>query len=198
VPVTLSPSDVPNRKIAIRNTPGSRPLHVASAPQFVHCLLFVQEFVAAHGDGAEPELSPISFFLQRSGGVHVMLLLLNIAYQKPSLGWARGWPFGVLSARVGISPRSLRQLLADGIAEGVIERRCGHIDKRRLVYCGTPALLRAWMLLYDRLAESLPEVFGSFSSNELVDIDYRVWDPSLPARDQTPPRAVSKYLKSAI
>jgi hypothetical protein len=54
------------------------------------------------------------------------------------------------------------------------------------------------MLLYDRLAESLPEVFGSFSSNELVDIDYRVWDPSLPARDQTPPRAVSKYLKSAV
>jgi hypothetical protein len=178
--------------------PSSRPLTVASAGQFVHCLLFLQEFVGSPGQKRDADLTPIAFFLERTGGLHLLLLLLNVAYQKPAFGWARGWPFGVLAARVAISERSLRQLLSDAIDAGVVVRRPGHIDRRRAVYCATPAVLKAWSHLFDKMSGSLEDVFASFESDMLVEVDYRVWDPSLPAQDQAPSRAVLRHLKSAV
>jgi hypothetical protein len=178
--------------------PSSRQLTVASAGEFVHCLLFVQEFVGSHKQKRDSDLAPIAFFLERTGGLHLLLLLLNVAYQKPAFGWARGWPFGVLAARVAISERSLRQLLSDAIDAGVVVRRPGHIDRRRAVYCATPAVLKAWSRLFDRLSGSLRDVFASFESDMLVEVDYRVWDPAVPAQDQAPARAVLRHLKSAV
>jgi hypothetical protein len=178
--------------------PSSRQLTVASAGQFVHCLLFVQEFVGSHKQKRDSDLTPIAFFLERTGGLHLLLLLLNVAYQKPAFGWARGWPFGVLAARVAISERSLRQLLSDAIDAGVVVRRPGHIDRRRAVYCATPAVLKAWSRLFDKLSGSLQDVFASFESNMLVEMDYRVWDPAVPAQDQAPARSVLRHLKSAV
>jgi DNA-binding HxlR family transcriptional regulator len=176
----------------------SRRLRIDSAGQFVHCLLFLQEFVGSHRQKRNPDLTPVAFFLERTGGLHLLLLLLNVAYQKPAFGWARGWPFGVLAARVDISERSLRQLLSDAIEEGVVVRRPGHIDKRRAVYCATPRMIRAWSALFDKLSVSLQDVFASLGSNFLVEIDYRDWDPAVPAQDQAPSRAVLRHLKSAV
>jgi hypothetical protein len=180
--------------------PSSRQLTVASAGQFVHCLLFVQEFVGSQKQKQkrDADLTPIAFFLERTGGMHLLLLLLNVAYQKPAFGWARGWPFGVLAARVDISERSLRQLLSDAIDAGVVVRRAGHIDRRRAVYCATPAVLKAWSHLFDKLSGSLQDVFASFESDKLVEVDYRDWDPAVPAQKQTPSRAVLRHLKSAV
>jgi hypothetical protein len=160
--------------------------------------LFLQEFVGTQKQKRNPDLTPIAFFLERTGGLHLLLLLLNVAYQKPAFGWARGWPFGVLAARVAISERSLRQLLSDAIEEGVVVRRPGHIDKRRAVYCATPAVLKAWSTLFDELSGSLRDVFASFNTDALVEIDYRVWDPAIPAQDQIPSRAVLRHLNSAV
>jgi hypothetical protein len=59
-------------------------------------------------------------------------------------------------------------------------------------------VLKAWSRLFDKLSGSLQDVFASFESNMLVEIDYRVWDPALPAQDQAPARAVLRHLKSAV
>lgn len=173
------------------------PLIVESAAQFTHCLLFLQEFTKARREKNRQDLAPISFFLHRSGGFHLLLLLLNVAYYKCSVGRTKGWPFGVLAARVEISRRSLRHLLADAIAEGLVERRRGHNNKRRVVYCLTPNVLSAWQILFDSLGQSLASVFSEFSYATLVDVDYSKFDPRRPARSQIPPPADSLYLKSA-
>lgn len=173
------------------------PLAGGTASQFVHYLLFIQEFTKASHDKRRPDLAPISFFLHRTGGFHLLLLLLNVAFFKRSAGRTKGWPFGVLAARVDISRRSLRQLLADAIAEGYVERRFGHNDKRRIVYCATPIVLDAWKVLFDNLTRGLGEVFSEFYSDTLVDMDYSLFDPRRPARSQIPPPADSVYLKSA-
>lgn len=173
------------------------PLIVESAAQFTHCLLFVQEFTKATAEKKRDDFAPISFFLHRSGGFHLLLLLLNVAFYKRSAGRTKGWPFGVLAARVEISRRSLRQLLADAISKGLVERRSGHRDKRRVVYCATPKVVDAWQRLFDDLNQGLAAAFSEFGSATLVDIDYSRFDPRRPAQSQIPPPADSLYLKSA-
>jgi len=181
----------------VRDRRSARPLIVTSAAQFTHCLLFLQEFTNATKERNRQDLAPISFFLHRSGGFHLLLLLLNVAFHKRSEGRTTGWPFGVLAARVEISRRSLRHLLADAIAEGLVERRRGHNNKRRVVYCATPKVLHAWRMLFDSLNRTLASVFSEFGCDALVDIDYSRFDPRRPARSQIPPAADTLYLKSA-
>lgn len=174
-----------------------RTLSVGSAAQFVHCLLFFQEFAKAGDETRAFDLTPVSFFFERKGGLHLLLLLLNASYHKRSPGRTSGWPFGVLAARVDISRRSLRQLLADAIGEGIVERRCGHHNKRRVVYCATPKLLAAWGLLFDNMSKCITNVFSNLGADRLADIDYRTFDPNVSAQDQAPPPADTLYLKSA-
>ena len=160
--------------------------------------MFLHEFPRANGGKLSPDLQPISFFLSRSGGLHVLLLLVNAAYYKQSpLGQIAGWPFGVLAGRVEISQRSLRKLLADATAEGHVLRRHGQKDQRRNQYCATPKLLAAWASLCDKLAGSMQDVFTSLTSDELADIDYRKFNPGRPISKQIPPPSDTLYLKSA-
>jgi hypothetical protein len=153
--------------------------------------------VSTSDETREHNLAPISFFLDRKGGLHLLLLLLNASYYKRSPGRTSGWPFGVLAARVDISRRSLRQLLADAIEEGLVERRCGHHNKRRLVYCATPQLLDAWMMLFDNMSKCITDVFSNLGGEKLADLDYRTFDPNLSAQHQAPPPSDTLYLKSA-
>jgi DNA-binding MarR family transcriptional regulator len=177
---------------------GAWPSFAASAPQLLHCLLFVQEFPKAAEANRSFDLSPISFFLSRSGGLHVLLLLLNAAFYKDTpLKQIGGWPFGVLAGRVDISQRSLRKLLADAVAEGHVLRRHGKKDQRRNQYCATPKLISAWSALCDNLAACVPDVLSSLTSDKLVDVDYRKVNPDRPVENQIPPPADTLYLKSA-
>jgi DNA-binding MarR family transcriptional regulator len=128
----------------------------------------------------------------------LLLLLLNAAYQKPPVGRLPGWPFGVLQARIKVSERCLRKLLADAIAEGIVERRYGQLDRRRIVYSLTPRILQCWNNIFCALLSTLPDALQNLSQNELADIDYSVWNPERPAREQFPRRAVYLYLKSAV
>jgi hypothetical protein len=177
--------------------PARPALAVGSAAQFVHALLFFQEFAKASDETRDIDLTPVSFFLDRKGGQHLLLLLLNASYYKRSPGRTSGWPFGVLAARVDISRRSLRQLLADAIGEGIVASRCGHHNKRRVVYCATPKLLAAWSQLFDNMSKCMANVFANLGPDRLADIDYRAFDPNVAAQHQEPPPADTLYLKSA-
>jgi len=91
----------------------------------------------------------------------------------------------------------LRQLLSDAIAAGVVERRPGQLDKRRIVYCLTEEVRASWDTLFQIAADSLADVLATLEGNALADIDYRIWNPGVSARHQFPERAVCLYLKSA-
>jgi DNA-binding MarR family transcriptional regulator len=156
------------------------PLRTGSPQELLHLLLFVWEF--CEGSNEVPEgRDRLRFFFLRTGGFHLLLMLLNAHYNKPQAGRRPGWQFCVLHDRIRISKRALRMLIQDAQAQGLVEQLPGVRDRRSRTYVLAPEVVDAWERLAGDLGRSLADVLASCSPNQLANADYRRWDPSKPA-----------------
>jgi DNA-binding MarR family transcriptional regulator len=169
-------------KGATTNAPSAVAL---STPQsFVHCMLFVLEYLESPNPRMQKHKKYLSFFFSRSGGFHLLLMLLNAYYNKPLAGRDPGWVFRGIRNRIPVSERALRMLINDGMAQGLIVQQHGVRDRRCRKYAVTPAVVEAWEALTNAARGSLPDIFNQFGPGALANADYRRWDPTKPAGDQ--------------
>jgi hypothetical protein len=152
----------------------------------VHCFLFLLEFSDSPARDWRQHRKALQFFLSRSGGLHVLMMLLNAWYQKPLAGRRPGWVFCGLRARIGISERALRMLIRDAMSEGLVELLPPTIDGRIRSYRLTPRAIEAWEALVRRMESALPDVMHSYGPDALANVDYRAWNPKSRAATQIP------------
>ena len=128
----------------------------------------------------------LSLFFSRHGGLHLLLMLLNAYYNKPAAGRRPGWVFNGLRSRIDISERGLRMLINDAVEERLIELQPidNEIDRRCRSFRLKPAVIRAWEALTTNMLGSMGEIFEQFDAGALANVDYRKWDPDVPARAQ--------------
>src|SRR5262245_54234728 len=160
---------------------------VMTSPQdVVHGLLFVLEYSNSHDPRMREHKRHLSLFFSRHGGLHLLLMLLNAYYNKPAAGRRPGWVFNGLRSRIDISERGLRMLINDAVEEGLIELQPidNEIDRRCRSFRLNRAGIRAGEALTTSLLGSMGEIFGQFDAGALANVDYRKWDPDVPARDQ--------------
>jgi len=163
--------------------------------KLVHCLLFLLEFSDSPAQDWRKHRKALQFFLSRSGGLHVLMMLLNAYYQKPSAGRRPGWVFCGLRSRIGISERALRMLIRDAMSEGLIELLPRPTDGRIRSYRLTPRAIEAWEALVRRMESTLPDVMLSFGPDALANVDYRAWNPKRRAAAQIPLRPPSHIVR---
>jgi len=72
-------------------------------------------------------------------------------------------------------------LLNDAVAEGLVICEQGKRDRRCRRYRLTPAVVNAWERLIGALGSSLSEVLTEFDAGALANVDYREWNPAIPA-----------------
>jgi hypothetical protein len=154
--------------------------------QLVHCLMFLLEFSESPSQDWRKHRRALQFFLSRSGGLHLLMMLLNAWYQKPLAGRRPGWVFCGLRARVGISERALRMLIRDAMSEGLVELLPPATDARTRSYRLTPRAVEAWEALVRRMESTLPDVMHSYGPDALANVDYRAWNPKGRAASQIP------------
>ena len=163
--------------------------------KLVHCLLFLLEFSDNPAQDWRKHRKALQFFLSRSGGLHVLMMLLNAYYQKPLAGRRPGWVFCGLRSRIGISERALRMLIRDAMSEGLIELLPRPTDGRIRSYRLTQRTIEAWEALVRRMETTLPDVMASFGPDALANVDYRAWNPKRRAAAQTPLRPPSHLVR---
>jgi hypothetical protein len=166
-----------------------RPPHhlvMTRSQDIVHGLLFIMEYSNSRNPQWRKHKRRLSLFFSRHGGLHLLMMLLNAYYNKPAAGRRPGWVFNGLRERIDISERGLRMLINDAVEEGLIELQPipSEIDRRRRSYRLTPPVIRAWEGLTESLLGSMGEIFEQFDAGALANVDYRNWDPSIPAHDQ--------------
>ena len=170
-------------------TPASDPTQVgfANPEHAVHALLFMIEFSSSVNPVWQQSRRHLGLFFARHGGLHLLLMLLNAYYNKPAAGRRPGWVFSGLRHRLQISERGLRMLINDAMAEGLIEQLpiAGEIDRRCRSYRLTPPVVHAWEALMASLNASVGDVLRQFDAGALANADYRKWDPSRPAGEQS-------------
>ena len=193
------------RKRGARANPSAKPFQPASSvlclsspADFVQALMFMNEFGRQGSLVKRRELRPISFFLGRTGGFELLLLLLNAAYQKPAAGRVGGWPFGALLPRINVSERTLRTLLSDLVQAGYVKKFNFQIDHRYIVYCLERHVIAAWNCLFIELRSHIGSVLDSYSPDTLANIDYSLLDFSRPLCEQHLESPVVRHLKSAF
>jgi hypothetical protein len=125
-----------------------------------------------NGARKDGQLKKIDFFLQRASGMHLLLLLLNAHYNKRAAGRLPGWTFGILKSRIRLSERSLRLLIRDGLAKGVLIQICGVRDRRARVYCVAPVVVVAWEALFAQFCNTIPEILGKCSPDKIANLDF--------------------------
>lgn len=162
----------------------ARNLELSDSNSFVHCMLFFMEYVESANPRMQKHKRHLNFFFSRSGGFHLLLMLLNAYYNKPLAGRAPGWVFRGIRNRIQVSERALRMLINDGIARGLIIQGQGIRDKRCRKYALTPAVVAAWEALTNSARTSLPDILQHFDPGALANTDYRRWDPARPASEQ--------------
>jgi DNA-binding MarR family transcriptional regulator len=168
-----------------RRRPPKR-LVMAGPQDIVHGLLFVLEYSNSHDPRWREHKRHLSLFFSRHGGLHLLLMLLNAYYNKPAAGRRPGWVFNGLSSRIDISERGLRMLINDAVEEGLIEQQPidNENDRRCRSYRLMPPVIHAWEALTTNLLGSMGGIFEQFDADALANVDYRKWDPAVPARDQ--------------
>jgi len=159
---------------------GAIPSRKSNPHEMLHLLLFLWE--SCEGNNAETvERDCLRFFFRRTGGFHLLLMLLNAHYNKPQVGRRPGWQFCVLHDRIRISKRALRTLIHDAQAECLVQQLLGVRDRRSRTYVLAPQVVEAWERMVSELDSSLTDIFASCSPHQLANADYRGWDPNKPA-----------------
>ncbi len=174
---------------------GSGALALSTPSTFVHCMLFFLEYLESPSPRMQKHKKHLNFFFSRSGGFHLLLMLLNAYYNKPLAGRDPGWVFRGIRNRIPVSERALRMLINDGMAQGLIMQQQGVRDRRCRKYAVTPAVVEAWEALTSTARGALPDVLTQFDPGALANADYRRWDPGKPASDQieTVPPSHQRY-----
>jgi len=152
----------------------------------VHTLLFILEFTSSNRSDVREKYRCLHFFFSRHNGMHLLLTLLNAFYHKPPAGRRAGWVFSALAHRLNISERGLRILVQDAVAEGLIEVEAflASSDRRCRSYKLSGAVVAAWEDLVGVAENNVSHVFTEMAPGFRANIDYREWEPDLPAQLQ--------------